>query len=293
MTVYTLGSINIDHVYRVPHLVAPGETLAARDYSVGLGGKGANQSVAAARAGARVIHIGAVGPEGGWALDQLARAGVDIAAVVVTGDVTGHAIISVDDAGENAILLCPGANRVISAETVAAALAPAGPGDTLLLQNETAQQDTAARIAQGKGMRVIYSAAPFDAEAVRAVLPHLTILIVNAVEAAQLCEALGCGLEAIPVPEILVTRGRDGAEWHSPGTGEHMRQPAFPVVPVDSTGAGDTFAGYFAAARDAGTAPAGALRQAAAAAALMVTRRGTAEAIPTGADVAEFLSRQA
>lgn len=287
MTVWNLGSINIDHVYRVPHLPGPGETLAAAAYSAGLGGKGANQSVAAARAGARVCHIGAVGPEGGWARDRLAADGIGVDAVAVGPVPTGHAIITVDDAAENSIVLYPGANRALDPAAIAAALADAVPGDTLLLQNETSDQALAARIAQEKGLFVVYSAAPFDVDAVKAVLPYASLLALNAVEAAQLAASFG----AVEVPEMLVTRGAEGAEWRAAG-GAHAEQPAFRVTPIDTTGAGDTFAGYFAAGRDAGLTPAAALRRAAAAAALQVTRAGAADAIPTAAEVDAFLAGQ-
>lgn len=292
MAIYNLGSINIDHFYRLSHLPGPGETLATSDYSVGLGGKGANQSAAAAKAGARVFHIGAIGPEGGWTVERLSGWGVDVSNISRIGTPTGHAIINVDAKAENTIVIFSGANRAIGLAEVELALAAAGPADTLILQNETAHQVEAARIGRARGMRVIYSAAPFDPEAVRAVLEHVTILAMNAVEAQQLTEALGVTLDQLPVPEILVTKGAEGAEWRSLQTGERAMQAAAKVVAVDSTGAGDTFAGYFAAALDAGQEPAAALRLASAAAALKVTRAGTADAIPTRAEVDDFLEDQ-
>ena len=111
MAIYTLGSINIDHVYSIPHFPSPGETLAATGYSMGLGGKGANQSVAAAKAGAQVFHIGAVGPEGKWTLQRLQEFGVDVSNTEIGQVPTGHAIINVDPSGENAIVLFAGANQ--------------------------------------------------------------------------------------------------------------------------------------------------------------------------------------
>lgn len=287
--IFNLGSINIDHFYRVPHLPAPGETLAASGYAMGLGGKGANQSAAAAKAGAKVAHIGAVGAEGVWARDRLQGWGVNVDHVAVIDGPSGHAIINVDDGGENNIVLFPGANRAMPFELVERALAGASAGDLLILQNETAHQAEAAALAQAKGMQVIYSAAPFDVAAVRAVLGQVTVLALNAVEAEQLCAALGCGLDRIEVPEILVTRGAQGAEWHS-RAGGHAAAAALKVAAVDTTGAGDTFAGYFAAGRDRGLAPQAALEWAGAAAALKVTRRGTADAIPIAAEVAAFLA---
>ncbi|WP_284165240.1 PfkB family carbohydrate kinase [Frigidibacter sp. SD6-1] len=285
--IYNLGSINIDHFYSVPHLPGPGETLAATAYRMGLGGKGANQSAAAAKAGARVAHIGAVGPEGGWTVERLAGWGVDTTHIAKLDTATGHAIINVDASGENNIVLFPGANWAMPAALVETALAEAQADDLLILQNETAHQVLAAKIARARGMSVLYSAAPFDPGAVRAILPHVTILALNAVEAAQLATALGSDLAALDVPEILVTRGAEGADWRAK-SGETAFTPALKVTPVDTTSAGDTFTGYFAAGRDKGLAPAAALAWGARAAALKVTRRGTADAIPSADEVEAF-----
>ncbi|MCV2863297.1 ribokinase [Defluviimonas sp. WL0075] len=287
MAIHNLGSINIDHFYRVPHLPEPGETLAATEYRMGLGGKGANQSAAAARAGARTRHIGAVGSDGAWAVARLKGWGVDTTPVATLDTPSGHAIINVDATGENAIVLFPGANRALPLSHVEAALAAARLGDTLLLQNETAHQAEAARQARDLGLRVVYSAAPFDAEAVRAVLPFTTLLILNAVEALQLSAALQTPLDALDVPELLITRGADGAEWRG-RDGSRAFAPALAVKAVDTTGAGDTFAGYFCAGLDLGRTPQDALTWAATAAALKVTRHGTADAIPSAAEVAAF-----
>ncbi|AML50880.1 ribokinase [Falsihalocynthiibacter arcticus] len=290
MTIFNLGSINADHVYSVPHLPLPGETLAATGFSIGLGGKGTNQSVAAARAGSDVFHIGAVGPDGVWAREKLAELGVNVDGVSQIQTPTGHAIINVDANAENAIVLFPGANVSLSESEISRALEAGKAGDTLLLQNETSHQAFAAELAQKKGIRVVYSAAPFSIEAVRAVLPFVSMLAMNEGEAAQLCAALGTNIENLPVPETLVTLGSKGAQWH--GNGSNLNVESFSVVPVDTTGAGDTFAGYFAAARDQGADVAQALKLASAAAAIKVTRAGAAEAIPARAEVDVFLSQR-
>ncbi|MEZ5733514.1 MAG: PfkB family carbohydrate kinase [Paracoccaceae bacterium] len=289
MAIYNLGSINIDHFYRVGHFPAPGETLAAESYATGLGGKGANQSAAAAKAGARVFHIGAVGREGGWTVDRLRSWGVDTRHIAMTDDPTGHAIITLDRSGENTIVLFPGANRSMPFALAEAALAGAMAGDTLLLQNETAHQGDAARLARSLGMQVVYSAAPFDVAAITAVMDDITLLALNAVEAAQLTAALGVALDQLDVPEILITRGADGAEWRA-RDGRRATATAPKVDVADTTGAGDTFLGYFVAGRDMGLSPDAALRRASAAAGLKVTRRGTADAIPTAAEVDAFLA---
>lgn len=284
MAVWNLGSINIDHVYQVPHLPAPGETLAALSCSTGLGGKGANQSVAAARAGAVVHHIGAVGRDADWVLARLRAFGVGTDAIRITDTPTGHAIITVDAQAENAIILFPGANLLPDRDQVESALADARAGDFLLLQNETSAQAEAARIAREHGLRVVYSAAPFDVDAVRAVLPFTDLLVMNEGEAAQLHAALG----ALPPVERIVTRGAKGAEWHSP-SGEVLSVPAFRVRPVDTTGAGDCFIGNLVAALDAGLSRPEAMRRASAAAAIQVTRAGAGEAMPDAAEVTAFL----
>jgi len=286
MAVYTLGSINIDHVYRVPHLPKPGETLAADSYTMGLGGKGANQSVAAARAGAAVFHIGAVGGDGAWSLTQLQVYGVDTAHVAWFEGPTGHAIINVDPQAENAIVLFSGANQQLSESHAAEALNGARAGDTLMMQNETSAQAGAAQIAAARGMRVMYSAAPFEVSALRAVLPFATLLLMNEGEAAALWQALG----TMPKTDIIITKGAKGAEWISAST-EPLFVPSFPVTPVDTTGAGDCFAGTIAAALDAGLSPEQAMRRAAAAAAIQVTRPGAAAAMPTRAEVEAFMAR--
>lgn len=292
MTIYNLGSINLDHFYTLPHLPVPGETLAAGGYTTGLGGKGANQSVAAAQAGAVVRHVGAVGEDGDWALRRLESFGVDATNIACVDTPTGHAIINVDTDGENAIVIFPGANRAQSEAAVARALETAIPGDTLLLQNETSMQVEAARLARAAGMRVIYSAAPFDIAAVEAVLPYTSLVVMNAVEARQWQDLRGGALAQMPAEGMVTTRGGEGAEWISAGA-EPVRAPAFPVKPVDSTGAGDCFIGSLAAALDAGRTPADAMRFAAAAAAIQVTRPGTAEAMPTRAEVETFLEERA
>jgi ribokinase len=243
MKIYNLGSINIYYFYRVPHLPLPGETLAATDHSVGLGGKGANQSVAIARAGVAVKHIGAVGDDGAWTVERLAKYGVDTTHIAQSDMPTAHAIINVDPAGENAIVIYSGASGAQDPERIKTALADATDNDILILQNETSHQDMAAKTAHASGVMVVYSAAPFDMGAVQAVLPYVSLLIVNEVEVAQLSTALGKPLTNIPVPQILITKGAQGAEWHDLKSGEVTRVAALKVTPVDTTGAGDTCAG--------------------------------------------------
>jgi len=193
----------------------------------------------------------------------------------------------VDPSGENCIVLFDGANVLVSEGQISAALTGAKAGDWLLLQNEVNNGPFAAKLARAKGLKVAYVAAPFDAAKVQNMLPFVDLLSVNEGEAAMVCEALGVSEDEIPVEKLLVTRGSDSITYRE---GPHRyTQPVFEVEPVDTTGAGDTFMGYFMAQLDAGKAPQEALRMAAAAAALKVTKKGTAEAIPLMEDVAGFI----
>lgn len=284
MAVFNLGSINIDHFYDVDHLPAPGETIAATGYRTGLGGKGANQSVAAARAGAKVFHAGAVGAGGEWARAVLGSFGVDTSNVVKLSEPSGHAVICVDPKGENSIVIVPGVNRQLTGHDAEASLRFAKVGDVLLLQNETSAQAEAARIGREKGLFVIYSAAPFDVGAVSAVLPYVDMLVMNEIEAQQLHDALG----AVTLPQTVITLGARGAVWRKEG--KDLMQPGFNVDPVDTTGAGDCFTGALAAAMDHGMPGAEVLRFAVAASALQVTKPGTAAAMPGLDEIQDFLS---
>lgn len=289
--ILNLGSVNVDHVHRVAHFPAPGETLADQSYAVGLGGKGANQSIAIARAGGQVRHLGAVGRDGEWARERLAAEGVDVSALAVLDHAaTGHAVIYVDPKAENMIVIHGGANRALDREAVLAAVAEAGPGGWFLTQAETAHGAAGAAAAKARGLRVAYAAAPFDPAEAAGMLPHADLLAVNEGEAAALAAHLGCAPAALPVPAVLMTLGAAGAVYRADGR-EHPA-PRFEVEAVDTTGAGDCFLGTFLAALDLGDAPEPALRRAAAAAALSVTRPGAADAMPSRAEVDAFLEER-
>lgn len=281
MAIYNLGSINADFFYRVPHLPQAGETLAATSMLRGLGGKGANMSVASARAAAHTIHIGAVGQDGKWAISRLMEYGVDTRHIALLPNTpTGHAIINVDDQGENSIVLLPGANYEITEAAIGAALTMASPGDTLLIQNETTNQAFAAAMAWSLDLFVAYAAAPFEPLSVQAVLPYLDLLILNTIEASQFEQATGQSPAELNEKLVIVTRGSQGCSFYDNKAGEIHHYPAMPVTPVDTTGAGDTFTGYILAALDRGMAMPQAIALATRASALMVTRHGTADVIP-------------
>lgn len=278
MTIFNLGSINIDKVYRVERLPLAGETLACYEFQVGLGGKGANMSVAAARGGASVVHIGAVGREGKWTVDRLLEYGVSTHKIAFSDEETGHAVIALSDDGENQILLWPGANTKLTQSQLSAGLETISLGDTFVTQNETNAQSFGAEIAKSKGARVIYAAAPFGVEAVKSMIGFCDVLVLNEVEAEQLEDGLNLRLAELGVADIVVTLGAQGCRHFAGDTVTHY--PAFPIDVIDTTGAGDTFTGFLAAGLDRGQPISQAIRLGQKAGALMVNRLGTADVIP-------------
>ena len=297
MRALVFGSLNIDYVYQVPHFVQRGETLASSSFQRFCGGKGLNQAIALARAGMQTWMAGAVGTEGDFLLEELRRAGVNTAHVCRSEAPTGHAIIQNSPDGDNCILLYGGANRVISPEMAAEVLADFRAGDLLLVQNEISSLREIMTLAKERGMPVALNPSPMETETLRPLLPLVDLLILNRLEASQLlgrsmedAEQLLVDLSALcPGAQIALTLGAEGAMLYQNGV--CFRQAAFPVKPVDTTGAGDTFTGYLLAGLTE-EEPAAALRLASAAAALAVTRPGAAPAIPTRVETLRFLSEQ-
>ncbi|GHC22190.1 ribokinase [Kushneria pakistanensis] len=297
-TVYNYGSINIDHVYRVPHLVRPGETLSSTDYQIVLGGKGANQTIALARAGGRVAHWGQLGRTDDWALETLESAGADITDVTLLEGSSGHTVIQVDDAGENAIVLFGGTNQRFTSERIEALIKNTDNEGWLLLQNECNDIDAVIRQALDRGLKVAFNPAPMTPAIRDLPLTELSLLFVNRGEAAALvdldedsdADALIRALQqALPGVNIVLTLGSEGA-WRIDGERhDPLYQPARPVQAVDTTGAGDTFIGYYMAALQAGRDDATCLERATAAAALAVQRAGAATGIPVVDEVETFL----
>jgi len=288
------GSINVDLVTRTERIPGPGETVHGSDYRLVPGGKGANQALAAARAGAEVRLIGTIGNDflSQVALTELDAGGVDLTRVTRATGTTGVAIITVDARGENSIVLSPGAN----ARTAAGAI-PAGtfgPGDTLLLQMEVPYIETraAAKLAREAGARVVLSLAPY-APLSREDAAAFDMLIVNEHEAADLAGHLGVGggnaeatLRALHDAldlTVIATLGPDGAIAAS--ADGVVRVNALQVTPVDTTGAGDTFCGVLAAYLDEGASLRTAMARAAVAGSLAVTREGAQPSFPTRAEI--------
>jgi len=287
-----LGSMCIDHVYGVPNISASGETVASTSYQVFPGGKGLNQSLAAAKAGARVMHAGCLGEDGQWLAAELARAGVDTSMVRSVDGASGHAVIQVNPAGENAIVIAGGANRLITADDITATLGMLAAGDWLLLQNEINDVDVVMRRAAEASAQVALNLAPVDGREADYDFDQIDLLIVNEVEAAAAAGVAepAAALETLtaryPRLQVVLTLGADGLRF---GCGEVRAElEAFAVDAVDETAAGDAFVGYYMAALLEGRETDQALRIASAAGALAVTRAGAASSVPRRAEVLEL-----
>ncbi|MGC6517614.1 MAG: ribokinase [Candidatus Puniceispirillaceae bacterium] len=287
MTIFNLGSINLDYFYQVPHLPQAGETLATTRYHSGLGGKGANQSVAIARGGGKVVHIGNIHHGDTHHLALLEQAGVDLRHVEKSDIPTGHAIVIVeDDTAENQILLMQGANIAVTKQMIEAALQEAGPHDWALTQNETNLGEHFLHAAKHKGLQICYSAAPFVKQTVLSLLPIVDLLVVNEGEAHDISEAVAKAPDEWGIPHVIITKGADGAYYYGKDGAHYV--PSHKVEAIDTTGAGDTYLGFLLAGLSKGQSMKEAMQIAASAAAIQVTRSGTASAIPSIDEIAHL-----
>lgn len=293
MRILNFGSLNIDYTYRVDRFAQPGETVASRSMTVGAGGKGLNQSVALAMAGADVYHAGLLGKGGEFLHTMLAEAGVDCSYLSMSRQANGHAIIQLDESGQNCILLHPGSNHLLTKEMADRVLADFNAGDLLLLQNETNCVPYLIRSAAERGMLVAFNAAPMTDEVKDYPLEKLRWLIINETEGAALTGETEPGRIAAvlaaryPRLALVLTLGADGVLYRE-GVLEFF-VPARHVSVVDTTAAGDAFTGYFLAAVADGADAAYALTFATAAAAITVSRSGAAASIPSLEEVLKAL----
>lgn len=293
MAVINFGSLNIDNVYRVEHFVRPGETMQTLGYSVFAGGKGLNQSVALARAGAKVFHAVPAGTGSEFLLELLQSSGVDTSLILRAPAPQGHAVIQVNEKGENCIFLFAGSNAELTKEYADSILENAPAGSFVLLQNETSNVPYIIRRAAALGHRVVFNAAPFTPDLLKIDLKDISWLLVNEIEGAQFSgeqepERILAALNKInPEMGVVLTLGSEGSLCGYKG--EIFAQPIFPVEVCDTTAAGDTYTGFFLAALDSGKPIPEAMRIACAASAIAVSRTGAAPSVPTLSEVGDFL----
>lgn len=280
-----IGSINVDKVYELEHIVRPGETVSSRKFRTAWGGKGLNQAIALSRGGAETALAGCVGaPELAALAAVCAEAGVDAGRVRARSVTTGHAIIQVDAAGQNCIIVEPGANGTVGEDDIAAFLEGYGKGDVLLTQNEISHMPEVLRAAHKKGLTVVLNPSPFVAEILSWPLDCVDVFLVNETEGEALSgesepeKILNVLSARYPEAVIVLTRGEHGSEYAAPGRRFHT--DACRVKAVDTTAAGDTFTGFFLGALLRGETPEDAMALAARASAIAVTRPGAAPSIP-------------
>ena len=289
MRILNFGSVNVDHVYQVDDFVRPGETKRSLGFQMFPGGKGLNQSVALARAGACVCHAGKIGADGAW-LEKLMRdSGVDTRYLASSSEDTGRAIIQVSREGQNAILLYDGANQTMDETYIRQTLEHFKEGDILLLQNEINHIPLLMDLAYEKGMRIAFNPSPANAIIRQCPLHKVTWLLINEIEGEwltgekepdKICDIL---LSDHPHMAIVLTLGSQGALYRADG--QRIFQKAFKTDTVDTTGAGDTFTGYFLKCVADEEPVEQALRLAARAAAISVSRPGAAVSIPLWEEV--------
>lgn len=286
--ILNFGSINIDHVYQVAHFVQPGETLLSKIYHKGLGGKGLNQSVSLQRAGVSVTHAGCIEAGDTWLQNQLLGLSLNLDGLHQVNEATGHAIIQINETGENCILLHAGANHCFTEKMVNAALATPNV-DWVLLQNETNLIRYIIEQAHDAGKKIAFNPAPCHESLAQFPLHLIDTLIVNEVEAVQLT-GLSNLEEALKilrsrVSHVVLTLGSEGVRYL--GQEGDFYQPAQKVNVVDTTAAGDTFIGYYLAGLMNGLSIKESLNQATKAAAITVTRLGATSTIPFLNDLME------
>lgn len=292
MKYLVFGSLNIDKVYFMPHLPQKGETLFCEGYELHVGGKGLNQAVSLAKAGADVCMAGCIGTDGTWLADYLKKAGVNTELLKISDGFTGHAVIEVDSDGQNQMILYHGANYELTPEYCDKVLESFGEGDLVLMQYETSQVEYMRDRAKEKGLRVAFNPSPFVEELKTFDYSRVDYLILNESEGRAITgetdnDAVLDKLSGLVGRAVILTLGADGAVYADKS--KRVFVPAFKVDAVDTTGAGDTFTGYCLTALLEGEDPKTALKTAAAASAIVVGRPGAAETIPERAEVERFI----
>jgi ribokinase len=294
--ILNFGSLNIDYVYALDHIVKEGETEASVGYYVFEGGKGLNQSVALARAGANVYHAGKIGREGLFLKEAMENSGVDCRFVSVSDGANGHAIIQRAASGQNSIILYPGANHQITAADIDNVLENFCAGDILVCQNEISQMEYLIEAAYKKGMKIAWNPSPITDVVDRVDFGMITWLIINEIEGQAITgqtqpeEILKVFKAKYPGLRVVLTLGGDGSVYQDENL--TLTQQRYTVPVKDTTAAGDTFLGYFVkevASDDADISVA--LQLASMAAALAVSKEGAMPSVPVRQDVEAALAQ--
>lgn len=289
MKVLNIGSLNLDYVYNLDHIVIPGETISSTELKVFAGGKGLNQSVALAKAGVTVYHGGMIGNDGKLFLDICRKYGIDTRFIKQLNEKSGHAIIQVDKEGQNSIILYGGTNQQLTTEYIDSVLNEFTRGDMILLQNEVNLLPYIIEKAYDRGMIIALNPSPYNEKLEVCDLTKISIFLLNEIEGEQITNQKDADsimkvmMENYKNATIVLTLGKDGVMCGKNNT--TYFQEIFKVNVVDTTAAGDTFTGYFLAGSIEKKPIQDILRMAAKASAIAVTRNGAAPSIPTKEEV--------
>lgn len=292
MKILNFGSINIDIFFRVEHIVRPGETISSESIEKRAGGKGLNQSVALAKVSDSVYHAGSIGTDGNFLIEEMENFGVDTSLLKKSDKLTGNAIIQVDDKGENSIVLYKGANFDNSEAYVDEVLSHFEKDDILVLQNEINCMPYIINKAYEKGLKIVLNPSPITDEIEKIDLDKIDLLLVNETEAKALAkvsdakEAVNYFRENFPSLKVVETFGKNGSMYFDKDN--LINQDSFKVDAVDTTGAGDTFTGYFVTYFYKGEKITKCLEVATKASALSVTKKGASISIPSHEAVLKF-----
>ena len=284
MKILNLGSINKDFFYSVNDFVKPGETIPSIRYNVKIGGKGLNQSVGISKAGQKIYHAGIINKDDTFILDKLKKWNINCENIVLGVNPTGHAIIQVDKNGENSIIIHGGANHDFDIKFIKSVLSKFDSGDILVLQNEINNIKEIIDRAHHKKMKIVFNPAPFNNEILSYDLNKISTLILNQTEGEALSkEKKPDGILKVlnskfNNTEIILTLGEKGSLYSFKD--ELLKIKAHKVDTIDTTGAGDTFIGYYVAGIASEISKKNNLNRASEAAAISTTKLGGAESIP-------------
>lgn len=296
MKIYNFGSLNVDRVYGVEDFVRAGETILAKSLSFFPGGKGLNQTIALARAGANVYHVGCIGRDGGILKDTLVENQVPLTYVKELDADGGHTALQVSESGQNAIIVYSGTNHMLTENFVDEVMQTVEPGDYVLMQNEINLVPYIIRKAKEAGAQVALNPSPITKELMSYPLEMVDLFIVNEIEGEAVTgekepqKILSAFREKYPHAKIVLTLGSEGSCYRDETT--FAMQEIYKNTVVDTTGAGDTYCGYLLTCLMEDVPVKEALHMATAASSIAVSRQGAAPSIPKREEVEAFLKER-
>lgn len=284
MKVLNIGSLNIDYVYGVDHIVIPGETVSSKDMNMFAGGKGFNQSVALAKAGVEVYHCGIIGEDGKFFIDLCREYNINSDYIKTVSGKSGHTIIQVDSDAQNCILLHGGTNQKFTKDIIDDVFENFEKDDILLIQNEINMVPYIIDRAYSKDMKIILNPSPFNGKLKECDLNKIDTFLINEIEGEQITGSnnpeiiINSMKNKYPNAKVVLTLGKEGIVYLDGN--KTYKQGIFKVKAVDTTAAGDTFTGYFISGLINKDDISEILKISAKASAIAVSRKGATSSIP-------------